>query len=230
MKLSIEELADEVNKLVSENINSGNVKDKRQSSVLSTRRIRDYITKGLINKPLGTKEKWFDETHVQSLLSLRLLQLNGLSEQYIKSSSLDYEVPKDDGNLKNDALSFLNSLSGSAVKGREQIPTLKPSIMASIKLGEEAQSRGFSGAVASSLSSSKLGSSEMMNHVYAKSSELLNAFSQSVSQYNQYNEYCVDKELGVYLKVDSKTNSDLQVKLCEKIKEEIKNYKGEKND
>ena len=93
IKLTIEDLADKVNEILEDHFKTHPemISDARQSNILSTRRIRDYLTKGLIPKPFSTgegKQKWFDHTHVDALVALRLLQHNGLSEQYI-SKELD---------------------------------------------------------------------------------------------------------------------------------------------
>lgn len=82
MKLTIQELADIVNEQLKDEVEFK--KDSRQSSVVSERRIRDYMTKGMLSKPYGDgKNKWFDEKHVEQLVALRLLQMRGLSDQYI---------------------------------------------------------------------------------------------------------------------------------------------------
>ena len=93
IKLTIEDLSKKVNEILEDHFKTHPemISDARQSNILSTRRIRDYLTKGLIPKPFSTgegKQKWFDHTHVDALVALRLLQHNGLSEQYI-SKELD---------------------------------------------------------------------------------------------------------------------------------------------
>lgn len=211
MKLNIEELADKVNELIDKELNNkqGTIKDARQSSVLSTRRIRDYMTKGLLHKPNGTKEKWFDESHVNALVSIRLLQHNGLSEQYIMSSSLKENIENEQ---QNDALNFLSSLSSLSAQTNNTNYFRNNPIMASSSLSEN------------------FGSYSTSSDVLKKDSLLLNNLVQSSKPFTQFNEYCVDKEFGVYLKVDSKMNNSTQLELFEKLQKEIKSLKEKKND
>lgn len=239
MKLTIEQLADKVNQLIADNFKESPelIKDGRQSSVLSTRRIRDYITKGLIEKPVGSgREKWFDESHVNSLVSLRLLQHNGLSDQYILSStksellkdSSNYEYvseeslglldstnlnyKSDDEKLQNNAMDFLHSIQKGNTK------ELSPNIGASLNM-----MTGSLGATSSSLSSS----AEKKLFATQADTDLLRSLSQS--KYRQFNEYVVDEKLGVFLKVDSKTDTTLQKKLLETLKNEIINHNNKEN-
>jgi DNA-binding transcriptional MerR regulator len=90
--MNIEQLADEANAFLSQNQISG--QDKRYSTEVSARRIRDYISKGLLDKPFKEgKNIFFNENHLEKLIALRQFQSDGLSEQYlhklIKSQSED---------------------------------------------------------------------------------------------------------------------------------------------
>lgn len=103
MKLTIQELANIVNEQLKEEVESK--KDSRQSSVVSERRIRDYMTKGMMSKPFGDgKQKWFGQKHVDQLLALRVLQLRGLSDQYILDNAgvVGESVYIDDSVYQND--------------------------------------------------------------------------------------------------------------------------------
>jgi DNA-binding transcriptional MerR regulator len=265
MKLTIEQLADKVNDIISEKFKESPelIKDGRQSSVLSTRRIRDYMTKGLIEKRVGDgKEKWFDDSHVEQLVSLRLLQHNGLSDQYIKtevlnnlSNSNSYhsylfnnsiqaktvnlfsditknedlkneEIKSEDEEMQNNAMSFLQSLQGGA-------KDLSPTFNSPKGLTKSHSAVSLTGALENSVN---LTGNPGINTIgYAKSSaktsdtELLRSLIQS--QPRQFNEYSVDEKLGVFLKIDSKTDMTLQKKLFETLKNEIINHtKENKND
>lgn len=214
MKLTIEELADMVNQQVSENLAKTSIKDGRQSSVLSTRRIRDYITKGLIEKPVGDgREKWFNETHVSALLALRLLQHNGLSEQYIMSATQDSNIQekedvlsnKGDDLLKNDALSFLNSLNSNSMRKDENKNLSFP----------------FKSNLVASASSYSATPKET-------DASLIRSLVGSQTKVRQFNEYVVNESLGIYLKVDSSLDDAYQKQLVEVLKRETINFKGDK--
>lgn len=118
MKLTIEELANKVNQLLCKKLDSNLLRDGRQSTEISTRRIRDYITKGLLKNPIGNgREKWFGQDHVEELLALRLLQHNGLSDQYIinstntnKNEELFDNTKNRDDVIKNEAINYLKSI------------------------------------------------------------------------------------------------------------------------
>ncbi len=86
IEYNIQELADKVNELLKkEDKLRLSIKDSRINLELSERRIRDYMTKGLLEKPLqdGSK-KWFNDKHVDQLFSIRKLQIQGISESVIK--------------------------------------------------------------------------------------------------------------------------------------------------
>lgn len=92
MKLNIFELAQKVNEYFKkEDVVSS---DGRQSLEVSERRIRDYMTKGLLDKPEGSgREKFFNERHVEQLIALRKLQFSGASEKYVTSSLCNSTSP-----------------------------------------------------------------------------------------------------------------------------------------
>lgn len=269
MQLTIEQLADKVNEKIVEHFKDSpeSLKDGRQSSVISTRRIRDYITKGLLDKPIGSgREKWFDENHVEVLVSLRLLQHNGLSDQYIlsstKSEGVSYETPieysyndvelskkssffnnenknllnplisneyneeiskklaeniTNDCSMQNDAKDFLQSLQG--------------------KLEIKSEYRNSTDNISASAISTPSHLQPVKNllnnvkSVFAKNSDLglLKSLNDSQAKYRQFNEYCVDENLGVFLKVDSKLDMQLQKKITETIKQEINNHNIKEN-
>jgi DNA-binding transcriptional MerR regulator len=128
MKLSIEELADKVNQdLV--NLKS---EDKRLSNNLSVRRIRDYISKGLLDKPFKDgKNIYFTELHYDKLIVLRTSQYDGLSDVTVKKIlegeyqqeivNLDEsynddkfkEIINDKNDLRNSILATINEIKSN---------------------------------------------------------------------------------------------------------------------
>lgn len=236
MKLTIEQLADKVNELISEKFKEQpeSIKDGRQSSTLSTRRIRDYITKGLIEKPVGAgREKWFDNSHIDALVSLRLLQHNGLSDYYIKNSlsatstEIDNDsfpgieekyskdaltssdMPSNDEVMQNNALDFLKSLQGN--NNPKKISPINEMAIANNPINK-----------------SFLSSIDSKAYANQADTDLLKSLSQT--KYRQFNEYMVDEKLGVFLKIDSRADLELQKKLTEVIKNEIIKHNKENNN
>lgn len=100
-KMNLEELAIEANKILSEkNIN---LKDSRYSSNISERRIRDYLSKGLIDKPFKEgKKSFYTDNHLQQLISLREIQSLGLSDSYIQSTIQPNITENINNEFKND--------------------------------------------------------------------------------------------------------------------------------
>lgn len=106
MKLTIEDLALKVNEQLF-NLSSS---DKRFSNSLSVRRIRDYISKGVLDKPFKDgKNIYFTELHYQKLIALREVQSEGISEESIKKMMV-YESQNLESPLKNEALATINEI------------------------------------------------------------------------------------------------------------------------
>jgi DNA-binding transcriptional MerR regulator len=80
--MNIDQLADEANDFLNKNQVSG--QDGRYSTEVSPRRIRDYVSKGLLDKPFKEgKNIFFNENHLEKLIALRQFQSDGLSDQYL---------------------------------------------------------------------------------------------------------------------------------------------------
>ncbi len=112
MKLTIEELAEKVNEQLS-NLSST---DKRFSNNVSVRRIRDYMSKGVLDKPFKDgKNVFFTELHYQKLIALREVQSEGISEESVKKM-MSYESKSLESDaLKNNAFAAINEiLSGES--------------------------------------------------------------------------------------------------------------------
>jgi DNA-binding transcriptional MerR regulator len=240
MKLTIEQLADKVNELIAEKAVAQPelIKDGRQSSTLSTRRIRDYITKGLIEKPVGVgREKWFDNSHVDALVSLRMLQHNGLSDHYIMNSTkLEGSIDKFASLYSNDEtnnVSLTNSLSLNEEASTDEIMQSNALDFLKSLQGNTNSKKGLlSNEIASAgIPPNKSIFSSIDSIAYAANktdTDLLKSLSQT--KYRQFNEYLMDEKLGVFLKIDSKADTVLQKKLVEVIKNEIIKHNKENNN
>ena len=87
IRYSIEELCQKVNDFVKHFNDSAatEVSDKRVKDELSIRRIRDYYSKGLMSESIKEgRNAYYDDNHVKQLLALKLLQNEGITENYIK--------------------------------------------------------------------------------------------------------------------------------------------------
>lgn len=109
MKLTIEELAEKIN----EELSSLSSNDKRFSNSLSVRRIRDYMSKGVLDKPFKDgKNIYFTELHYQKLIALREVQSEGISEVSVKKMmSYENEIKNiEEPSLKNKAFETINEI------------------------------------------------------------------------------------------------------------------------
>lgn len=106
MKLTIDELAEKINK----NLNLLQ-DDKRISNKISVRRIRDYMSKGLLDKPFKEgKSIYFTELHYNKLLSLREMQSNGITDNNLKKI-ISTEINNENLNpLQVSAMSAIESI------------------------------------------------------------------------------------------------------------------------
>lgn len=122
-KYSLEELTKVVNeKLVTISTSS---LDKRVSNELTERRIRDYISKGIVSK--GNKEGkfvFYNDEHVKEILELRELQNTGYSDRSLANLKLNFM--NENMILANSAQSLIGS-----IKEREN-KTLASSSMRSL--------------------------------------------------------------------------------------------------
>jgi DNA-binding transcriptional MerR regulator len=86
-KYSIDELCQKVNDFIkqSDDNASTEVLDKRVKDELSVRRIRDYYSKGLMSESIKEgRNAYYDDNHLKQLITLKLLQNEGITESYIK--------------------------------------------------------------------------------------------------------------------------------------------------
>lgn len=127
MKLSIEELANKFNELSDNNPLEYKTSDKRVRNDISVRRIRSYITKGLLDKPLKEGNKsYFTEEHLNKLISLRQYASSGLSDTSLLNISLintqlnsslsneNQETSTLDFNLRNNAFNTLDEIKSKS--------------------------------------------------------------------------------------------------------------------
>ena len=86
-KMSIEELASAVSGAL-ENSPANSFVDKRYSNDISVRRIRDYVSKGIIEHPIKDgRQSYFTPDHYDALLNVRKLQSEGLSDSVLRKLS-----------------------------------------------------------------------------------------------------------------------------------------------
>lgn len=199
--MNIEKLAEKANKLLAER-SLGKSEDKRASDSVSVRRIRDYISKGLLEKPIKIgKIADYNESHLNQLVSLRELQKDGLSESSIKKLSVPIENTVE-LTLKDSAKNVLNEIKNNLI-----------------------QNNSFSAlANVSGQSSLRATSSLLINNFY-KDKSLTDL---SLPKTKEFKEYPLNTEGTLFLKIEN----NVTIKDKDKAIELIKNILniGEKND
>lgn len=112
--MSLQQLAETVNTQLNQS-NFLSSSDKRYSNELTPRRIRDYISQGLLEKPFKNgKLIYFTELHVNRLIALRTMQSDGLSDKYMKKLSMNTDFAEEVDNAdmikQQKALSLIDSI------------------------------------------------------------------------------------------------------------------------
>ena len=210
-KLTITELTKKINEELKSNISVETSTDARYSSELSERRIRDYISKGILDKPFGQgRDKWYGQMHINKLLALRQLQSDGLSDQSLKK------------------LSYTSSpISGA----------LNESLCASSEIGLRTEALSFlsglnSGSKSYAFAASASPTGDVLKSYYSSTEDTnkLSAINMVKKQVNKvWNEYQLDDEGKVFLKLESNTKIKNGQEIVNQIKS-ILNIQGDKND
>lgn len=106
-KMTIEQLAQQYNKLI-KGKGDNQAQDKRYSPELTSRRIRDYVSKGIIDKPEREgKYAFYNERHLNQLLSVRAVQKEGFSDSSLQKYGQDiYNAPDFSSNEMISSCSF----------------------------------------------------------------------------------------------------------------------------
>jgi hypothetical protein len=212
-KLTIAELTQKVNEELKANASGDISTDARYSSELSERRIRDYISKGILDKPFGQgRDKWYGQMHVNKLLALRQLQSDGLSDQSLKK--LSYTSSPISGSLQES--SFSTSENGLRTEALNFLS------------GLDSGSKSY--AFAASASATPTG--DVLKSYYSSTEDTskLNAMNMVKKQVNKvWNEYQLDDEGKVFLKLESNTKIKNGQEIISQIKS-ILNIQGDKND
>lgn len=132
---TIQELVEAANKEIKMNPSDYNSQDGRYSSELTVRRVRDYISKGILEKADKKNGKFdiYEEKHLNKLLDIRKLQQQGFGDRTITSSlnnlysynnnllgasnnNLCQEVDLSSDTSKNKALNIIEELKNDSNK------------------------------------------------------------------------------------------------------------------
>lgn len=210
MKLTIEELADKVNEQLA-NLSSN---DKRFSNQVSVRRIRDYMSKGVLDKPFKEgKNIYFTELHYQKLIALREIQSEGISDENVKKIISFENKNQEDNLLQENALFAINEIVGQS-----------SSFASSALAGSSSSSIANSQSKGVSYLNSLIDSSNI-----AKSKETKAYISTPISK--SWSEIPLLSNNKVFFRMESNTSfSDQEKQEVLKNIQQILGIQGEKND
>ena len=118
MKMKLEELVKNANNLLEK---EQKYKDQRISNELTIRRVRDYITKGIIDSGIKEgRETFYTKEHLNQLVEVRKLQSKGMSDKLLASfSSSSYQDVNANVNNENSEDDLNSLLSG--IESRNEV-------------------------------------------------------------------------------------------------------------
>lgn len=147
---TIDQLVEEVNRIIAENKDVVQTADGRLSELITVRKVRDLLAKRLINNPVKDgRQNYFDNSHVEQILNIKTLQKEGASEKLLRGlSTSSYlslneqdtslvatnNITDKDSELQANAMSVLKSINARnmASKGAQLESTIAGSIMPQI--------------------------------------------------------------------------------------------------
>lgn len=210
MKLTIEELANKVNEQLS-NLSSN---DKRFSNNLSVRRIRDYMSKGVLDKPFKDgKNTYFTELHYQKLIALREIQSEGISDENVKKIISFETQSQEENSLQESAFSAINEIMG---QNHSFVSNALTASASSLTGSSQSKSVGYLNSL-------------IDNSNIAKSKETKAYISKPISK--SWAEIPLLNNNKVFFRMESNTNfsSEEKKEVLQNIKQ-ILGIQGEKND
>lgn len=211
-RYSIEELADEVNKRLKETNVDTSITDGRVSNLVTTRKIRDLMTKELIGKPFKDgRNNYFDDSHVEQIIHVKELQKEGASEKLIKGLGTSrYEY------LESNSVEPESNLQTNALNALAAIQNRSLGTMASSPLTRGITPSGSLGSTTLLESAAALNGKPEMNPVLQKSMTYMESQRSNVKVYS---EIPLDNTGKVYLKLEQNYTPTNKDEILEKIKQ-----------
>lgn len=116
---------DEFVEKVNSNTNLISKSDLRLSEYVSPRRIRDYVTKGLLDKPIKVgRVAYYNENHLEQVMEIRALHAKGLSDKSIlglkNETTIEKNISEADQSLKSSIFDEIQKIEGGLGSGKSQ--------------------------------------------------------------------------------------------------------------
>mgnify|MGYP000303642762 CR=1 FL=1 len=196
MKIKLEELVKNANNLLNK---EQKYKDQRISNELTIRRVRDYITKGILDSGIKEgRETFYTEEHLNQLIEIRKLQSKGISDKLLVNFSSSYQDINTNVNNKNNEDDLNSLLSGIESRNDDN----------------------------SSFTRSIYTNSLSKSNLYSSTSNLM----KENFKVDSYEEYPLDKDKTIFLKIKIGTNIEEIDSSIEKAKKILKQKKEDEND
>jgi hypothetical protein len=133
MKVQITEFVEIANQKIKEEILTKS-SDSRLAESLTERRIRDYATKDVMDKPIKEgRNAYYTEKHLEQVLDIRKLQVSGISDKFMAtqySSSLKQASPEEASSIISNCNFKLalnnNSMAMSGATSFDSLSSNKP--------------------------------------------------------------------------------------------------------
>lgn len=208
-KMTLEELTDKVNSAMQ--IDGYQSLDKRHKELTTGRRIRDYISKGMVDKAeKDGRNVYYTEKHYEQVLYCRKLQQEGLNDQFIKkmidNESLNNTIQVNSCNIPTEK---------DLVLQQEAKATLNSLLSGSISSPKSQLNRSFQDSF------SALGAtSATQKYIDTRTTE--NKKIELVEQYKLSKEYPLDKEGKIFLKIEDNYELKDPEEILKKIKSILK--------
>lgn len=225
-KYTINQLVEQVNIRLKNEQDFTNKQDNRISDIITERKVRDMLSKNMISK--GQKEGkfvYFDDLHVDQILEIKKLQVQGLNEKFLRSyTNSDYQLSsqtnEESNSLKSSALEELNRI---ALNMKGDVNMAGISLNNALQLGAAKSNSGHE-----KLRSSLLEQGKVKDSIYGSTEiELLKGTQkyrdlQKLSV-KSYMEYPLDETGSLTLKIEN----GYKPKNIEEVLEKIKQIIGE---
>lgn len=221
-KLTIDDLVNRVNTLLKEEENGG-VKDSRISDEITVRKVRDLLTKGMIDKPQKVgRNTYFNDQHINQVMAIRKMQLEGLPEKYISNVIGSYAIPKDIVDTSLTRGLELGAIGGSMLNSTQKIVPQSAEILSSASsIASNSVAQGALNAIRSIQEKSSTASTDLVkDHMSKKSligsSNYMDSFKTASKSYQ---EFPLDSEAKVSLKIETGYTVKDKEQILERIKQ-----------
>lgn len=226
---TIDELVEEVNRIITERKGAVHNADGRLSEMVTVRKIRDLLTKRLISQPVKEgRQNYFDHNHVEQILSIKTLQKEGASEKllrglssgsYLTSAEVQSNTEQDsnDSELKENALNVLNAISNRTKGINEDQSVTASAFLAGVTGKSQPYGDSNSLSTRSTMESIILGSSQEQKPELLKVG--MNYMDSHKSGVKVFSEYPLDDTGRLFLKMEQGFTVTNKEETLKKIKQ-----------